>query len=286
MHPLVSIVIPCYKGERFLAEAIESCLAQSWPSLEIIVVDDASPDQCGAIAERYARKDPRVRAIRLAQNGGVSRAFNVGFDAAKGEFMTRLAQDDLFLPNAISTMAKRLIDHPEVGLVYCDEQQIDEHGKVIGSLPRPEPAIALANGNKVGLCVMWRRAVWEKVGKFNPEFDTAEDYDYWLRVREHFVLSKCAAGPQLAMRRHSEMGSKVYSGKQEVLAAKIQAAQSGCVFAARQILKRGYFDAAYNYQMQGRRRTALKHIVLAIFFWPFDLKLYRLLVSILLRSKR
>ena len=174
----VSIVVPCYKGESYLAQALESCLNQTWPDLEIIVVDDASPDRCAEIADEFARRDPRVRVIRRPQNGGVSRAFNTGFDAAKGEYLTRLAQDDVFMPQAVAIMAAHLAAHPETGLVYCDELRIDEQGGVIGERKKPGPETALTEGNKVGMCVMWRRSVWERTGKFNPEFDTAEDYDY------------------------------------------------------------------------------------------------------------
>jgi glycosyltransferase involved in cell wall biosynthesis len=88
---LVSIVIPVYGGTRFLGEAIESCLAQTYRDIEIIVVDDASPDESAEIAEGYARRDARVRLVRRAINGGVSRAFNSGFDVARGEYLTRLA---------------------------------------------------------------------------------------------------------------------------------------------------------------------------------------------------
>src|SRR6516165_8538835 len=77
---LVSVVIPCFRGERFLAKAVESCLGQAYPLIEIIVVDDASPDSCAAIAERYALADGRVRVVRRPSNGGVSRAFNSGYE--------------------------------------------------------------------------------------------------------------------------------------------------------------------------------------------------------------
>jgi len=90
---LISIVIACYRGDRFLAEAIESCLKQTYQNCEIILVDDASPDRCAEIAEGYAQTDSRLRVVRHPTNGRASRAFNTGFESACGEFMTRLAQD-------------------------------------------------------------------------------------------------------------------------------------------------------------------------------------------------
>ena len=226
-RPLVSIVVPCYKGERFLAATLESCLRQTHRELEVIVVDDASPDCCAEIAEGFANRDPRFRLIRQSVNGGVSRAFNAGFAAAKGGFMTRLAQDDLFREDAVEMMVCHLEQHPEAGLVYCDEQRIDEAGKVVGQIPRPEPDRIREGGNRFGLCFLWRRAVWEQVGSFDPRFDTAEDFDFLLRVCEHVAISKCRDGAPFFMRQHAGMGSRVFAAKQEVLGAQILARHSG-----------------------------------------------------------
>ena len=138
---LVTIVIPCYRGARWLGDAIESCLAQSYNNLEVIVVDDASPDSCATIAERCARADPRLRLIRRARNGGVARAFNSGFEASFGEFLTRLAQDDLFEPDAVERMVAALrAKGPRAGVAYCNCATIDEAGnnfKEIVTPPRP-----------------------------------------------------------------------------------------------------------------------------------------------------
>src|SRR5262245_52586381 len=123
---LVSIVIPCYNGARYVGAAIESCLRQTYSLLEVIVVDDASPDCCAEIADRYARQNGRVRVIRRGKNGGVSRAFNSGFRAARGEYYARLAQDDLFREDAIALLLQYLTDRPELGLVYADMQIVDE----------------------------------------------------------------------------------------------------------------------------------------------------------------
>jgi glycosyltransferase involved in cell wall biosynthesis len=212
---LVSVVIPCYKGERFLAEAIESCVAQSYPLLEIIVVDDASPDSCAAIAERYALADDRVRVVRRSCNGGVSRAFNSGFDVARGEYLTRLAQDDAFEPDAIARLVTGLCaGGPATGLAYCDYCKIDEAGKVVGQSLTAEPADALKYSNEIGLCVMWTRDVWETIGGFNPDFDAAEDFEYWLRAAERFSLVKIPGPPALRIRIHAGMGTVQFAEKQ------------------------------------------------------------------------
>jgi glycosyltransferase involved in cell wall biosynthesis len=281
-EPLVSIVVPCYQGERYLPETLRSCLAQTHANLEIIVVDDASPDGCGKIAGAFAAHDPRIRVVRLPQNVGVAGAFNAGFAVARGDYFTRLAQDDLFLEGAIARMVSCLTEHREVGLVYCDEQGMDEHGNIIRAFTRPEAGAVLVEGSKIGLCVMWRREVWEQVGKFDSRFDTAEDYDYWMRVREKFQVAKCPGGPQMSMRLHADMGSKVFSDKQEILAARIRARYCRGL-KGRKVLEQGYFNAAYNCRCQGRHGRALKHLLTAWGYWPFDVKLYRLFAGVGLR---
>jgi len=278
--PAVSIVVPCFKGERFLAEALESCLRQSYEDFEVIVVDDESPDRCGEIAEAFAARDSRVLVIRRPANGGVSAAFNEGFGKARGKFFTRLAQDDWFMPDAIGWMLEALESQPEAGLVYCDEQQIDENGALLGVYHKPEPEALFSEGHKVGLCVMWRREVYEKIGGFDSRFDAAEDYDYWQRAREHFQFIHCTKGVALSQRIHREMGTQLFSARQEIAAAHIRA--RGVTGAARRrILAEGFFNAAWNEGSRGRRRAALRYLAASWRQWPFDARIYKTFVRLL-----
>jgi glycosyltransferase involved in cell wall biosynthesis len=275
---LVSIVIPCYRGAAYLAQAIESCLGQTYRQVEVIVVDDASPDNCADIAEAYARRDRRVRVIRRAQNGGVARAFNTGFEAAGGGHLTRLAQDDVFRPEAIERMRAFLEENREVGLVYCDYEAMDAGGEVLYSRRTPDRETALLMYNNIGLCVMWRREVWEAVGQFDPEYDTAEDYDYWLRVAESYPVGRCPAGPLMAIRAHDEAGSRRFAEKQEAATRRILA--RGRTFARhgpwyrRAVLRRQAFSrldaaAASDYRDQGRFCMALFRLLRSLWLWPF-----------------
>ena len=91
--PLVSVIIPIYKVEKYLAECIDSVINQTYHNIEIILVDDGSPDGCGAMCDAYAAQDERVRVIHCP-NGGLSAARNSGVDIATGEFITFLDSDD------------------------------------------------------------------------------------------------------------------------------------------------------------------------------------------------
>jgi glycosyltransferase involved in cell wall biosynthesis len=222
---LVSIVIPCYKGSRFLAETIESCLKQTYRDIEVIVVDDASPQNDAEIAAACADRDSRVRVVRREANGGVSRAYNSGYEVARGEYFTRLSQDDLFREDAIEIMLRHLqAAPPEVGLVYCDMQKVDENGRWLSrwnqaddpysAAPHAEIASlpdesALFPTQEVGLCVMWRRSVFEAVGPFRPRYDFAEDYDFYLRVSRKYRLAKCGDEAPFFFRCHSSNNGTV-----------------------------------------------------------------------------
>ena len=95
--PLISVIVPVYNVEKYLPKCLDSLLAQTWQELEIIVVDDGSPDNSWDIMQEYARRDSRVRPIRQ-KNGGLSAARNAGVEAARGEWIGFLDSDDYVAP--------------------------------------------------------------------------------------------------------------------------------------------------------------------------------------------
>ena len=234
ISPRVSVVTPCYNGDRHLWQAIESYLGQTLADLEVFVVDDASPQGDAAVADEYARADPRIRVLRHPTNRGVSKAFNTGFEAAAGDYFTRLAQDELFAPDAFAVMVAKLDGSPQgVGLVYFDMAMIDEAGRVLCERHACEaPARALLPANRLGNCVMWRRAVWETVGPFRKAFDYSEDYDFYLRVLSEFRIDKCCDAAPFRFRWHAAQGSNRLARRQDVTMCRAQLA-----YRWRQVLK-------------------------------------------------
>src|SRR5207244_7547062 len=111
----VSIIVPCHNGARFLAEALDSALAQTHPAVEVIVVDDGSIDDTPSVLGRYAG---RVRVIRQ-RNRGPSAARNAALDVARGDYGAFLDADHRFLPDKVARQAGVLDARPDVGLVYC-----------------------------------------------------------------------------------------------------------------------------------------------------------------------
>src|SRR6267142_4272392 len=126
--PLVSVVIPNYNCGRFLAETLESVFAQTYPNVEVIVVDDGSTDDSLNVLESFAA---RVRVVRQA-NQGVSAARNAGIRESRGAFVAFLDADDLWHPEKL-TKQIAVFANPAVGLVYCAVEYIDEQGRSLGT---------------------------------------------------------------------------------------------------------------------------------------------------------
>lgn len=183
-NPLVSIVLPTYNGSRYLDQAIQSILNQTYQNWELIIVDDGSTDETPSIISRYTMLDPRVRSIRHPTNRRLPAALNTGFAHAKGKYLTWTSDDNYYRPNAIATMVVFLENHPEVDIVYADWTIIDENGNVIG-YRKVGHFTELVHRNCIGPCFLYRREVQEKVGNYSEQFFLAEDYDFWLRAATH-----------------------------------------------------------------------------------------------------
>ncbi len=117
MEPLVSVIVPVYKVEKYINKCLDSILSQTYRNIEIILVDDGSPDRCPEICDEYARKDNRVKVIHK-ENGGVSSARNRGIEESNGEYITFVDADDWIEPDMYEKMVKNLIDS-NADSVFC-----------------------------------------------------------------------------------------------------------------------------------------------------------------------
>jgi hypothetical protein len=182
------MVIPTYNHKRFVCQAIDACLAQTYPNCEIIVVDDGSTDATGdMLRERYG---DRIGYI-YQENRGLPVARNVGTRAARGEFIHYCDADDQLLPTKVEQCAQVLIQQPDVVLVYTDCHYVEEDGQTI----IPRPALQLPSGdvfcelltghqgNFIAQCTpLIRRQAVLDVGGFNEQIRSAHDWDLWLRL--------------------------------------------------------------------------------------------------------
>lgn len=123
--PLVSVVLAAYNGERFLEQQIDSILDQTYPNLELIIVDDCSSDNTPAILNKYVQRDTRVKVFANSQNLGYVRNFEKGLLLASGDYIAPSDQDDIWMDNKISLLMKEMGDHE---IVYCNSELIDDNG--------------------------------------------------------------------------------------------------------------------------------------------------------------
>jgi glycosyltransferase involved in cell wall biosynthesis len=185
---LVSIILPVYNGERYLDQAINSCLAQTYSKWELIIVDDASTDTTPDIIDHYQSVDSRIHCVRHHENFRLPAALNTGFALAHGDLLTWTSNDNLYHPQAIAVMADFLSNHLDVDVVYTDYVRIDETGRELEATP-VLPMEHLLYGNVVGACFLYRRVVQETLKFYDERLFLAEDYDFWLRASRYFKLS-------------------------------------------------------------------------------------------------
>lgn len=178
--PDVSVIIPCYNYGHFLDDAIQSVLAQSWPSIEIVVVDDGSTDPATlALFEHFER--PRTRLLRKP-NGGPASARNLAIQHARGELILALDADDRIAPTFIEQAVQLMREDDSLGIVYG---RIEFFGDRTGPWKMPDFRMPdMLFDNLIPSCGVFRRQDWERVGGYDTELPATEDYDFWLSLIE------------------------------------------------------------------------------------------------------
>ena len=189
----ISAIITAYNGEAFVADAIESVLAQTRPVDELVVIDDGSTDNTAQVVERY-----RERGVRLVrqQNRGLSNARNRGVKETTGNLIAFLDCDDVWTPEKTALQSQLLAANPEAGLVTCHswwcDVQSGRGGLYFQRLGRTHAVLRrkLAVRNYVGNAsgVMTRRRVLDEIGGFDPSQVWAEDWELWLRIAERYRI--------------------------------------------------------------------------------------------------
>jgi glycosyltransferase involved in cell wall biosynthesis len=182
-RPLVSIVTPSYNQAEFLAETIESVLAQDYEPIEYIVVDGASSDGSVEIIRRYA---DRLAWWRSEPDRGQVDALNSGFRRATGEILGWLCSDDTLLPGAVSSLVSELESHPEALIAYGHAVWTNERSEPTGH-PKSRPwdlrAMARGGGQHVAQpASLWRRRAWELAGPLDERFEYVFDALFFLRI--------------------------------------------------------------------------------------------------------
>lgn len=191
--PLVSIIIPVYNGANYLRHAINSALAQTYPNIEIIVINDGSTDsgKTEKIAKSYGNK---IRYYHK-ENGGVSTAINLGIKKMKGEYFSWLSHDDIYSPNKIEVEINYLKEHRLINkkvILYSDYQVIDKNGKLLStiiinhSLTEKHHLAAFMRGALNGNALLIPKSAWQEYGLLNPKLFCTQDYSKWLEMSKTY----------------------------------------------------------------------------------------------------
>lgn len=193
--PTVSVIIPSYNHEKFVAECIQSVLHQTFEDFEIIITDDASTDRTVEVIEQF--KDQRIKLFKHAVNQGVSVAANNCIHHSSGKYIAWMSSDDVWYPNKLEVQVQYLEGHPGVGVVFGEVDWIDEAGNLItdpqfpylnifnaANRPRVEwLQYFFLQGNCLSLpCSLIRRECFLQVGLFDPTYAKIQDLDLWIRI--------------------------------------------------------------------------------------------------------
>ena len=202
---LVSVLMPVYNGERYIKQAMDSVLAQTFTDFEFLIINDGSTDRTQGIIDSY--KDSRIKCHQQA-NQGVAQTLNNGLKLATGKFIWRHDADDICLPEQLQTQMDFLAAYPNFALVSTQIAFMSDRGKIAHDFKQPKDAyfqgqpfmkVKREQFNPYSpithATVLVKKEVFDTVGVYRTQFKTSEDTDLWLRIIEHFdaaVLHYCS----------------------------------------------------------------------------------------------
>lgn len=183
---MISVVLPVYNREKYLAQAIKSILAQTYENFELIVWDDGSTDNSLNIATYYADKDKRIILVQ-ANHQGLTKSLKHAFYLSKGEYICQVDSDDWIAPSCLEDTKLILDTHPAVGLTYTYYMDVEGDSNILTLGKRcviPYSEKTLLRQHIVFHFRLMRRTDFELVGGINEQFEYAQDYDLVLRLSE------------------------------------------------------------------------------------------------------
>lgn len=214
---LVSIVMPVYNGEKLIDQTIESILNQTYDNFELIIVNDGSTDNTLKIINKYAKKDKRIKVIDQ-NNQKLPQSIANGFKEASGEYSMWVGADDILHENCVLLLHNDLVNNPKTDFVFPNVRLIDEKGDIISSnrwyatnlehpeyvmLPKNMLEFCTVKNNYIAPIAMYKSIVVKTLSPFSKNRFTVEDYDYWMRVNDLFMINHTTFDePIFDYRRH------------------------------------------------------------------------------------
>jgi glycosyltransferase involved in cell wall biosynthesis len=211
-RPSVSIIMPCYNGQQYIADAIESVLRQEYQDFEIIIIDDASTDSSYQVIEAYL-SDTRISFHRNLVNGGIPLSRNAGILRSKGDFITFLDQDDFWLPEFLSSLIGESRNKPDCGLIFCDFYLLFENKGARRIIRNPNPPKPYKFLKRLFLhrisietfmqTALVKRECFDSLGLLDESLKVLDDFEFWLRVAGRYPMGRLDV-PLVVKRQHAE----------------------------------------------------------------------------------
>ncbi len=188
MNPHISVIMAVHNAKQYLKDAIESILCQTFKNFEFIIIDDGSFDGSRDSIAQYALKDARVKPL-YCDHCGLTRSLNRGLMESRGRYIARMDADDISLPERLEKECIYLKKHPDIALVSCFAQVIDDDGRVVGEHCPPLSTEGIRkrsffSGQICHPSVMFRKDVITMLGGYDESFVYAQDYELWLRLMQ------------------------------------------------------------------------------------------------------
>jgi glycosyltransferase involved in cell wall biosynthesis len=291
-YGLVSVITASYNMANYLPMTIDSVLAQSYPNLEIVVVDDGSEDDTPRVMESYSG-NPRVRYVRLEQNQGQTVAKNRGLSEARGEFLSFVDADNLWKPSKLEHQLPLFGASGKTGVVYSDAEYIDGEGALLPYVKRSyhqgriTDQLLLSNFVNFNSAVVRRECI-EKVGGFDENLRMGIDWDLWLRIStgyEFTFLPEQTYSYRIWANQMSHQKKKRFQSAATIVdkfeRENPKAAHSKTLAAARALI---YKDSAFACAAVGEKREAYAFMARAIRQCPTMLVVWKGLARLILKG--
>jgi len=295
----ITVLLPVYNAEKYIAETVESILKQTFSDFEFIIIDDGSTDRSLEILQGYAANDQRVLLISR-ENKGVVETVCEGFLLSRGQYIARIDADDIALPGRLEIEYEFLQSHPDVVCVGSDFELIDYKGRQIGLVELPKGSDRIEQLLLAGECpianpsTMVVKSAVDSVGGFNLGVFPAEDYALWVALLEIGEIENLST-VLLKYRIHKESVTQtsnlaMIQKTKEVCEAACQARGIACSFDENTWLetKQTRFNKVLGYGWYGfkagKRLMAIEYSLKAISKSPFSEGGWRLLVCSLIKS--
>jgi glycosyltransferase involved in cell wall biosynthesis len=292
-QPLVSIIIPSYNGMPYLEEAIDSVLAQDYPNIELIVLDDGSLDNTALFLQKYAEKF----YYESHSNMGQAETLNKGWRMSKGEILGYLSADDKLASNAVSVSVECLLQNPDVVLTYADNMLINSHSQPIRKLITPEfnyYQIYMASTTPVAVGSFFRRSAFDAVGGWEKNYRQIGDYEYHLRLMHlgpfmripkvlgyHRIHALSASYTKMSFERADEY--------KQLMSSALENTQDGNLLKLKnKILSQAYLISGRTHWRSNRYRVGLNYFLYGLRLYPRNIFLpqtYRILMNALVNRK-